>query len=110
MYAYMLCVCSRESMQSFDFSNLTDRNKSFYKQHKRTIFNFKISLQSDSVASWLLLASLLYICKRFPECLRIVDYCLSLFTQDKIYLDVDNTLTEQTIFKKMKQTFGLLIT
>ncbi|CAC5418863.1 unnamed protein product [Mytilus coruscus] len=110
MDAFMLSLYSGASMQSLNFYNLTDGNNSFYKQYKNTLFYFKISLQSDSVSSWLLLASLFYNCKRYLECLEIIHFCLSRFTLDKIYIHVANNLTEQTIFKKMKQRFGLLIT
>ncbi|CAC5418867.1 unnamed protein product [Mytilus coruscus] len=106
--AYILCVCSRESIQSSDFYNLTDKNKSFYKQYKRIFGYFKISLKSDSITSWLLLATLFYKCKRYRECLDIINYCLFSCTPDKIYLHCTNSLTEQTVFKQMQQKWGLL--
>ncbi|VDI01960.1 Hypothetical predicted protein [Mytilus galloprovincialis] len=110
MDAFLLSLYSGASMQSLTFYNLNDGNNSFYKQYKSTLFYFKIGLQSDYVSSWLMLASLFYKCKRYWECLDILHFCLSCVTPNKIYLHVANNLTEQTIFKKMKQRFGLLIT
>ncbi|XP_071142019.1 uncharacterized protein [Mytilus edulis] len=110
MCAYILSVCSRETVQSSDLFNLTIKNKTFYKQYKRIFGLFKISLQSDAVSSWLFLASLLYKCKRFLECIDIIKYCLSSCTPDKILLHFNNNLTEQTKFKNFTQRFGLLIT
>lgn len=110
MCLYMIYVCSRESMHSFDFHNLAKRNKTFYKRHKRTLCNFKISLQLYSIYPWLLLASLFYKCKRFRECLEIIHFCLSLCTPDKVYVNAANNFTEQTIFRTMKERLGLLMT
>lgn len=100
MCAYMVCACFRESLQSFDLHHLSDRNKSFYNQFKRTLGFFKISFQRDSISSWLLFASFLFKCKRFPECLVIINYSLSNCTPDTIFLDFENSLLEQTVFRK----------
>ncbi|XP_071142027.1 uncharacterized protein [Mytilus edulis] len=109
MCAYPISVCARTSVLNSDIFNLTDRNKSFYKQYKRLFVYFKISSQSDSVSSWLLVASLFYVCKRFRECLDIINYCLFSCTPDKIYVHTANSLVEQTVFEQMKQRLGLLL-
>ncbi|VDI59937.1 Hypothetical predicted protein [Mytilus galloprovincialis] len=105
---YILCVCSRETLESSETINLADKNKSFYRQNKKLFGHFKMSLQSDSVSSWLLLASLFYKCKRFRECLDIINYCLVSCTPDKIYLHAANSFAEQTVFQQMEKKWGLL--
>ncbi|XP_071142020.1 protein mab-21-like [Mytilus edulis] len=106
--AYMLSVCSIKSMQSSDFYNLADKNKSFYKQYKRLFGHINIRLQSDSITPWLLLSSLFYKCKRFRECLNMINYCLFTCTPDRINVDFAYSLAEQTVFKQMKKTLGLM--
>ncbi|XP_071143436.1 uncharacterized protein [Mytilus edulis] len=105
---YILGVCSRKTLQSSETVNLADKNKSFYRQNKKLFGHFKMSLQSDSVSSWLLLASLFYKCKRFRECLNIINYCLVSCTPDKIYLHDANSFAEQTVFQQMEKKWGLL--
>ncbi|CAG2218920.1 unnamed protein product [Mytilus edulis] len=107
--ACTLCECASVSIQSSDLVNLEDKNKSFYQRYKRLFVLFKISLQSNSVSSWLLLASLFYKCKRFLECLDIINYCLFSCTPHMIDLHPANSLAEQTVFKQMKQILGLLL-
>ncbi|CAG2192459.1 unnamed protein product [Mytilus edulis] len=104
---YIICDSARKSIH--DMLNLTDRNKSFYKQYKRLFAYLKIILQSDSVSSWLLLASLFYNCKQYKECLVMTNYYLSRCTPDMIYLHLNNSLAEQTVFEQMKQRLGLLL-
>lgn len=104
-----VCVLNnfRNSLHSTYFRNLTDRNKSFYKQYKRTLCNFRISLQIDPTSSWLFLSSLFYKCKRYQECLYIINCSLYSCTPSKINLHLENSLAEQTTFKEFKQRWGL---
>lgn len=77
------------------------RNKSIYQQYKRTLCYFKISLWSESISPWLLLASLFYKCKRYP--------CFFFScTPDKMKLNHANSLAEQTVFKHMTENWWLL--
>lgn len=106
---YMISAYSRQAIQSSDLCNLSDRNKLFYKQYQRLFGFFRITLRSDSIISWLLLASFFYKCKRFRECTDVINYSLSNCTLDKILLQRDNSLAEQTVFQEMKQKYGLMI-
>ncbi|XP_076084391.1 uncharacterized protein LOC143055134 [Mytilus galloprovincialis] len=110
MCAYIISVCSMEYVQPSDFCNMADKNKSFYKQYKRLFGHININLQSDSITPWLLLSSLFYKCKRFRECLYIINYLLFSCNPDRIYVHLANSLAEQTVFKQMKQTLGLMHT
>ncbi|XP_063400192.1 uncharacterized protein LOC134684813 [Mytilus trossulus] len=109
MCVYIICDSARKSIQKSDMLNLTDRNKSFYKQYKILFAYLKITLQSDSISSWLLLASLFYNCKQYQECLDMTNYYLSRCTPDMIYLHSNNSLAEQTVFEQMKQRLGLAL-
>ncbi|XP_063398382.1 uncharacterized protein LOC134683185 [Mytilus trossulus] len=104
MCVYIICDSARKYIH--DMLNLTDRNKSFYKQYKRLFAYLKIILQSDSISSWLLLASLFYKCKQYQECLVMTNYYLSRCTPDMIYLNFKHSLAEQTVFEQMKQRLG----
>lgn len=57
-----------------------------------------------------MLSSVFYKYKRFREGLNIINYCLFSRTQDRIYVNVANSLVEQTVFKQMKKTLGLMHT
>lgn len=57
-----------------------------------------------------MLASLFYKHKRFHECIDVLNYGLSKCSPDKIKLHSDNSFSEQTIFRKMKDAIGLLST
>ncbi|CAC5418865.1 unnamed protein product [Mytilus coruscus] len=106
---YMISVFARKSIQSSALRYISIKNKTFYRQYQLAVCKCKISLQSDSISSWLMLASLFYKCKRFHESLDVINYSLSWFNPDKIYLHIANRLAEQTVFKKIKQRFGLLL-
>lgn len=106
---YTISIYIREIIQSSHFHYILARNKSFYPQYKGTLGYFKISLRSDSITSWLLFASIFYKCKRFHECHAIINYSLSRSTLDKIHLEFENSLVEQTVFKESKHKYGLLL-
>lgn len=82
----MITEYCRRFMQSSVLCNLSTRNKPAYRQYKRLLGCFKISLHSNSISSWLLLASLFYKYKRFQECLDIITYNLSNYSADTIQL------------------------
>ncbi|VDI13075.1 Hypothetical predicted protein [Mytilus galloprovincialis] len=106
--AYLI---SLQWMQLPNNNNLiTDRNKSFYKQYKKSLHYFKAGLFCNIISAWSSLASLFYKHKRFHECIDVLNYCLSKCTPDKNKLHSDNDLSEQTIFRKMKDAIGLLST
>ncbi|XP_071142022.1 uncharacterized protein [Mytilus edulis] len=107
-FTHILSVCAIELLQSSHLCNMMARNKLFYQQLKKSLCSFKISLRSSSTSTWLWLASIFYNCKRFQECLDIINYCLFSSTPDRIYLNFANSLAEQTIFNQMKQKWGLL--
>ncbi|VDI83801.1 Hypothetical predicted protein [Mytilus galloprovincialis] len=102
--SYILSEYAKEVLQSSHFRNMMVKNKSFYQLYKRTL-----CICSDSISSWLLVATFFYQCKRFPECLVIINYTLSKCTPDKIYPKLTNSLFEQTVFKDMKHRCGLLL-
>ncbi|XP_052097275.1 uncharacterized protein LOC127732234 [Mytilus californianus] len=106
--AYMLSLYATEVLQSSHLNMMTT-NKYSYHQYKRTLCFFKISLCSDSISSWFLLASFFYKCNRFQECLVMIHYCLSRCNQNMIHLNFIHSLVEQTVFKEMKLRYGLLI-
>ncbi|VDI80874.1 Hypothetical predicted protein [Mytilus galloprovincialis] len=107
---YMLSLISNYWMQSQDCSNLIEINKSVYKQYQKRLCCFKAGLDCDVSSTWLLLASLFYKHKRLTECKFILNYCLSKLTPDKIILSFTNTLSEQTLFQKFHDAFGLILT
>ncbi|VDI01962.1 Hypothetical predicted protein [Mytilus galloprovincialis] len=108
LITFTLSVYAEEVLKSSEHCNMMARNKLFYQQYKRTLFYLKISLRSSSISTWLLQASLFYNCKRFHECLDIINYCLFSSNPDKIHLKYANSLADQTVFNQIKQKWGLL--
>ncbi|CAC5373472.1 unnamed protein product [Mytilus coruscus] len=106
---YTLSVYAREVLQSFHLRNMLAINKLFYQQYKRSFCNFKMSFRSFSISSLLLLASLFYKCKRYEECLVMINYSLSRCSPNMIHLKFTNNVVEQTVFKEMKHRYGLLL-
>ncbi|XP_063406100.1 uncharacterized protein LOC134690057 [Mytilus trossulus] len=109
MCIYMISVHCRDFIQTSDLCNLSNRNKSAYRQYQTFLGCLKIIWHSDSISSWLLLASLFYKYKRFQECTDVINYSLSNCTPDKIQLQFVNSLAEQTIYNEMNKKFGLLV-
>ncbi|VDI59936.1 Hypothetical predicted protein [Mytilus galloprovincialis] len=105
---YIFSTDARKRLQSSNHCNMMARNKLFYQQYRRTLYYLKISLRSESISPWLLLASLFYKCKRFLECLYIINCGISSFSPEKIHLHPANSLAEQTVFNEMKQKCGLI--
>lgn len=107
---YVLSLASNRYIQYCNLLNLTSSNKYFYRQNNITLGSFRIGLFTDTLCSWLLLASFMYQCKRFKECLYIINFCLSKCTPDVIFLSISNSLKDHTVFQRMKQAVGLLLT
>ncbi|VDI33826.1 Hypothetical predicted protein [Mytilus galloprovincialis] len=104
---YILSLMCNGYSQMRILQSRTSCNKSFYKQYYRTLGSLEIGSWSDVSSSWLLLASVMYQCGRFQECIYITKYCLSKCTPDKIFLYQNNGLEELTVFEKMKEMVGL---
>ncbi|XP_063406233.1 uncharacterized protein LOC134690187 [Mytilus trossulus] len=106
---YAISAISNRYIQShFKFIS---NNKLFYKQNYFIIGTVKIALSSDVLSSWILFASYLYQCKRFKECIYIINYCLSECTPDKILLHLTGrhySLEQQTVFEIMHRRVGLI--
>ncbi|VDI81739.1 Hypothetical predicted protein [Mytilus galloprovincialis] len=98
---YALSVYAREVLQLSHPCNMLARNKSFYQQYNKSLYYFKMSLNSFSISSWLLLASSFYKCERYQECLVMINYSLTRCSPNMIYLKFTNNLVEQTVFKDM---------
>ncbi|CAC5414859.1 unnamed protein product [Mytilus coruscus] len=107
---YIIALDSIRYIHSQKLYNIREQNKSVYKQFDITLSCSRFGLFSDALSYWLLLASFMYQHKHFKECIDIVVYCLSKSTPDKIFLQVTNSLEEQTVFEKTKTVFGLLVT
>ena len=110
---YMMSLVSNPYTQAHHSRNLTISNKSFYRQNHIMFGSVKLGLSSDVLNSWILFASSLYQCKRFKECIYIINYCLSKCTPHKIasYISDDRySLEEQTVFNRMRQRVGLIAT
>ncbi|VDI81736.1 Hypothetical predicted protein [Mytilus galloprovincialis] len=105
---YLLPVYARDVIQSYHLCNIVARNKSFYQQYKTFVCFVKISVRSESISTWLLLASLFFKCKQFQECFVLINYCLSRCSPNKIHQKLTHSFVEQTLFKEMKQQNGLL--
>ncbi|VDI67757.1 Hypothetical predicted protein [Mytilus galloprovincialis] len=107
---YMLARFSNYWMQSPDGNAFIGRNKSVYTQYQKSLHCIKAGLYHDAITAWSFLASLFYKHKRFHECIDIINYTLSKCTPDKIMLSMNNSLSEQTYFKTVKEVAGLLLT
>ncbi|XP_063406540.1 uncharacterized protein LOC134690497 [Mytilus trossulus] len=108
---YAISTISNRCIQSH--IKFIRNNKSFYKQNHFVLGTVKIALSSNVLGSWLLFASYLYQCKRFKECIYIINYCLSECTPDKIpcySIGSHFSLKEHTVFDKMQRRVGLIDT
>ncbi|XP_052071076.1 uncharacterized protein LOC127709510, partial [Mytilus californianus] len=59
-------------------------NKHQYMKYKHDISHLLMSLNSDAVSGWLLLASFFYLRKNYTASLRVINYALLKCTDDKI--------------------------
>ncbi|XP_063406539.1 uncharacterized protein LOC134690495 [Mytilus trossulus] len=110
---YVTSFISSRCTQSYHARNFTRNNKSFYKYNHIIVGTVRIGLSFDVLNSWILFASFLYQCKRFKECISIINYCLSKCSPDKIpgyFSHVCCSLEKQTVFERMRQRVGLLAT
>ncbi|XP_071150194.1 uncharacterized protein [Mytilus edulis] len=81
-------------------------NKQQYYKYKYDRSHLLIGVHSDAVSGWLTLASFFYVHKRYVDSLRVINYALQKYTDEKIFTGLSTFLL--TFIQKQKYKMNLM--
>ncbi|CAC5410153.1 unnamed protein product [Mytilus coruscus] len=84
LFALHLSKASRFALDASNHCYSSD-NKQQYSKYKYHLSHLLISVHSDAVSGWLMLASFFYVHKNYFGSLLVINYALQKYTDEKIY-------------------------
>ncbi|XP_063411519.1 uncharacterized protein LOC134694438 [Mytilus trossulus] len=82
------------------FISYSAENKHQYSKYKYDLSHLLIGVHSDAVTGWLILASFFYVRKKYVASIRLLNYALQKYTDEKIFTGSGFTKYELTFIQK----------